>query len=1520
MFIVSTRIAIKMVASLAFAAGMLSPAEARQTIHLATHAIALRENGGTFKQQVRLSANAPPNADVTVQVVSGDASVVTVHPEMLSFTVDNYRTWQEVTYTAVDDNILNAPPAHRVTTVTFTASGGNYTGFSTVARVWAADDEPIPFTVNEGRSYTYQTTLFASQGCTPEVISHISSDPSILTVEPPMLTWTEENTGTAQSWTVTLHDNDDLGDRRVTLRRQITRNDSGRHYRPCDDAPGAQDIIFTVKDNDDHPMLVTLGPASPPVISERGGSAEASLTTAGGFNERSVRVEVTLSGTADPGSDYRVEMSVDGSHWDISPIVFVDGKRQVQPVLYERNQKLRVIALPDARMEEDETVTLSLDGWSRIPNTVSPSQITVSGTTTVTIQAPTFNRNPTVTATCGLCIVVPGGEVHLESRAFDPDGDPLNYAWSATEGNFSGPTDESTARWTAPQETGSSPIQIQVSDGYGGFATATVVVKVVNSPPIVTASCDPCVVPRGGEVRLSVTARDPFADPLDYAWSAQDGTFAGLVTRSTARWTAPAELGHFTIQIRVSDRLGATTSAEVEVEVVNRPPVFMQSVYNLVLPENEDGRMHPVDLGRVIAEDPDGDILTYGIASGDRERFSVGAQDGVAHYVGQGENFETEPNRFELTVHAYDEFEAEAQVQVVVNVLDVNELPQVTVSCDPCVVPRGGESHLMAEVSDPDGDVPSYTWSASKGSFIGRTNEAFSRWRAPQELGRFTVRVVIDDGRNGSASAEVEITVVNRRPVFEQTVYRFELLENQGGREHPVELGRVVAKDPDGDPLTYEAVSGDRERFLVGVQDGVIHYAGRGENFEAEPNRFELTVSAGDNAGGNAHTEVVIDVADVNEHPVAVDDDVRTVEDQAVTVDVLANDTDPDGDILYVETVSAASHGMVYLAQDGSMTYTPAANFHGVDMFSYVVSDGEGLTATAKVQVTVLPVNDAPIAIGAIPDQMLDEGGASVDVDLSPFFGDVDGDVLTYAAQTSDPEIVKVVTVGTLLTLIPGLYGSVTVTVTVEDLGGLYATQIFRVGVSDRPQRAVLENLLAATARNHLASVRMALGQRIGTNRCETSRLSVRGRSVPLGWEAATAILGDVGERARATALDLGQGMDKESPTGIDLLTVSGAQARLGGRGIWDTVNQTEFLLSWGGQDRCRGRWSVWGQGDAQRFEGTPTVQGYASGYDAGLWIGYVGMDTGVGEHWLVGVALSRSKSVGDWHAGTSNGELTQTMDAIYPYLRWRGGATSVWVSVGAGRGDAKNLRERGRLGTSSLDLRLGLVELRQRFGAPGGVDFSLLGDAAWAALQTGDGKETLDGQDVRVHQIRIGADLSLTAQLGRVALMPFGNVYARRDGGTGQVGSGIEVATGLRTMFGILRLDAQARMLALHSATGYGEQGAALTLTVGRQGGEGFSLSVSPRWGDAAISTGALWTTPLGGGPQNGRYSETAPHALDMRGSYGIKLLGGQRLNLSGRYSNVTGIGIDLRIDMSGEPQIRKNNYLPPHMSVKER
>ena len=97
--------------------------------------------------------------------------------------------------------------------------------------------------------------------------------------------------------------------------------------------------------------------------------------------------------------------------------------------------------------------------------------------------------------------------------------------------------------------------------------------------------------------------------------------------------------------------------------------------------------------------------------------------------------------------------------------------------------------------------------------------------------------------------------------------------------------------------------------------------------------------------------------------PTPEDDSVTTPQDTPVgTADVLANDTDPDGDTLSIVSFTQGSHGTVDHHGGGSFTYTPDAGWNGSDSFDYTVIDGNGGWATATVNVTVTPVEHAPVA------------------------------------------------------------------------------------------------------------------------------------------------------------------------------------------------------------------------------------------------------------------------------------------------------------------------------------------------------------------------------------------------------------------------------------------------------------------------------------------------------------------------------------------------------------------------------
>jgi hypothetical protein len=136
---------------------------------------------------------------------------------------------------------------------------------------------------------------------------------------------------------------------------------------------------------------------------------------------------------------------------------------------------------------------------------------------------------------------------------------------------------------------------------------------------------------------------------------------------------------------------------------------------------------------------------------------------------------------------------------------------------------------------------------------------------------------------------------------------------------------------------------------------------------------------------------------------VARNDTSQTLEDIPVTVRVMRNDEAPRRD-LRVQAAEAA-YGTVSSNRDGTVTYTPGANFTGVDSFAYRVSDGTSWSGWADVAVTVTPVNDAPRAAG--DRAMVDEDG-SVVIEVLDNDQDVDDDVLTVLPRSPASGTVEV--------------------------------------------------------------------------------------------------------------------------------------------------------------------------------------------------------------------------------------------------------------------------------------------------------------------------------------------------------------------------------------------------------------------------------------------------------------------------------------------------------------------------------
>ncbi|WP_405198558.1 tandem-95 repeat protein [Christiangramia sp. LLG6405-1] len=159
---------------------------------------------------------------------------------------------------------------------------------------------------------------------------------------------------------------------------------------------------------------------------------------------------------------------------------------------------------------------------------------------------------------------------------------------------------------------------------------------------------------------------------------------------------------------------------------------------------------------------------------------------------------------------------------------------------------------------------------------------------------------------------------------------------------------------------------------------------------------FEYTITNG--SCSNSTATVTVTVTPVNDGILAVDDSATTAEDTAVSIDVLDNDSDPDGDTISINDFTQPANGTVTLV-DGELVYTPNTDFTGTDTFEYTITDGDQ-TDTATVTVTVTPVNDAPVALD---DDASTSEDTPIEIAVLNNDSDPDNDPLS-VTETTQPE------------------------------------------------------------------------------------------------------------------------------------------------------------------------------------------------------------------------------------------------------------------------------------------------------------------------------------------------------------------------------------------------------------------------------------------------------------------------------------------------------------------------------------
>jgi subtilisin family serine protease len=299
---------------------------------------------------------------------------------------------------------------------------------------------------------------------------------------------------------------------------------------------------------------------------------------------------------------------------------------------------------------------------------------------------------------------------------------------------------------------------------------------------------------------------------------------------------------------------------------------------------------------------------------------------------------------------------------------------------------------VLANDTDPNGDTLTVTAATdpARGTTAVQPNGTVRYTPDPNFAGADTFDYTVGDGDGNSDTGSVTVTVTpdNDAPTAVDDV--LVTLRNTAGSVAVLANDR----DVDGDTIGVTGVSTPSHGTATLEADGTITYQPALGYDGADG--FDYTI--GDGAGGTANGHVTVTVVAVNQPPVAADDTASVAEDGSASVDVVANDVDPDGGALTVAVLGQPAHGSTSVAVDGTVTYVPTSNYYGPDSFGYTVADSIGFTDSATVSVTVTAANDAPTAAA---DTATTNEDTAVAINVVANDSDIDLDTLTPSAVSA---------------------------------------------------------------------------------------------------------------------------------------------------------------------------------------------------------------------------------------------------------------------------------------------------------------------------------------------------------------------------------------------------------------------------------------------------------------------------------------------------------------------------------------
>ncbi|MEZ9171432.1 tandem-95 repeat protein [Vibrio cyclitrophicus] len=559
-------------------------------------------------------------------------------------------------------------------------------------------------------------------------------------------------------------------------------------------------------------------------------------------------------------------------------------------------------------------------------------------------------------------------DADLLTGATDIEGDDLTVEGISYEGTDGVLTDHGDGSYSfAPNENfnGEVNFSFDVSDGTDTVsANIDVSVTPENDPPV--AGSTSYTVNEDNSITISDAQLLATSSDIEGDVSIDSVTYSGsdgvLEINGNGTYTfSPNEnfSGEIALDVVVTDEEGATdaTTAGITVLEVNDPPVAGPTSYTIdedsVLTFNESQVL-------LNASDVEGDVELVGISyDGPDGIFSVNG-DGTCSFA-PNENFN---GQVQLDVTIRDEDGAEVDTVINVDVLPINDAPvsgdlAYNVNEDGSITLS--QEQLLSQASDVEGQDLTASDLTVDGSATVTANDDGSFTITPDANfnGDIDIQFNLNDGTDTvQATADLTVNPVNDLPAPQDQQFS---IEEDGTLQFTDADLLTGASDIDGDDLTVEGISytgGDG--VLTDHGDGTYTFAPN-ENFNGDVN-FSFDVSDGTET---VSANIDVSVTPENDPPVAGSTSYMVNEDNTITISdeqLLVNSSDVEGAVSIDSVTYSGTDGVFQDNGDGSYTFLPNENFSGDISLDVIVADEDGSIDETTAGITVLEVNDPPVA------------------------------------------------------------------------------------------------------------------------------------------------------------------------------------------------------------------------------------------------------------------------------------------------------------------------------------------------------------------------------------------------------------------------------------------------------------------------------------------------------------------------------------------------------------------------------